>query len=264
MADQIPAGPWHDEPELWDTAVLNDVECPGICKVEISRGNKWDEKKSKGSHGAEREYSGAEPAKVKLSIVTWTSAHHATMRERVLPIVEPVPGKKKVDAVQLQHAVAIARSVSAFTVDDVDGPAVSDGKATWKISGTEYRPPTTKNATGTAKGGKGGANAAKVAGSCVDLTLLYAQAAAAAESAKRRRDQIRAQLAGLGTDENTIVSGVDPQVFALQEQYMAAAGEYEAQALNRDTIAAQMQAVCGSNAAPSTFGSTTSSAEAAA
>ncbi|MBK6515806.1 MAG: hypothetical protein IPG04_17325 [Polyangiaceae bacterium] len=262
MAEQIPAGPWHEEPELWDTAVLNDVECPGICKVEISRGNKWDEKKAKGSHGAEREYSGAEPAKVKLSIVTWTSAHHTVMREKVLPIVEPVPGKKKVDAVQLQHAVAIARSVSAFTVDDVDGPSVSDGKATWKISGTEYRKPSTQNATGTAKGGKGGNP--KLAGSCVEMTQLYALAAAAAEAAKRRRDEIGAQILAYGGAPGDTISSALAGLDALQEQYTAADREYQGYSGNRDTIAVQMKAVCGAFAPPSSQSSTTSSAEAAA
>ncbi len=263
MAEQIPAGPWHEEPELWDTAVLNDVECPGICKVEISRGNKWDEKKAKGSHGAEREYSGAEPAKVKLSIVTWTSAHHTVMREKVLPIVEPVPGKKKVDAVQLQHAVAIARSVSAFTVDDVDGPSVSDGKATWKISGTEYRKPSTQNATGTAKGGKGGNP--KLAGSCVEMTQIYALAAAAAEAAKRRRDEIGAQMLDIGYDGGLADQLIpDAQIAALQAQYDAADREYQGYSGNRDTIAVQMKAVCGAFAPPSSQSSTTSSAEAAA
>lgn len=266
MADLIPAGPWHDEPELWDRVVFGDVEAPGIATVEVTRSNKWDEKKAKGSHGGEREYSGADLAKIKITIVTWTSEQHAEMRDKVLPLVEPVPGKKKVDAVPVQHAVTILRGVSSVTIDEVDGPSVSDGKATWKIDAKEHREPETSNATGTAKGVPSAA-AAKAAGSCADLTQLYVQAAAAAEQAKRNRDAIQVQLQALGYagGEGDSVDP-DPQVQALRQQWVQADGVYDAQALSRDTIAVQMQAVCGSGAAPSSTGkfTGTSDAEAAA
>jgi hypothetical protein len=248
MAEYVPAGPWHDEPELWDRLVLGDVEVPGISKVEVSRANKWDEKKSKGSHGGEREYSGADLAKVKITIVYWTAEHHAELRDKVMPLVEPVPGKKKIDSIRLEHAVSIMRGVGAVTIDSVDGPSVSNGQGTIKIDATEYRAPETKNATGKA-GGAGKSNP-KAAGNCADMTLLYVTAAGNAEAAKRRRDQLGLQLQQQGYDGGLADQLIpDPQWAALKAQYDAADAEYQGYATNRDTLAVQMQAVCGASAA---------------
>jgi hypothetical protein len=158
----IPAGPWHEQPEFWDRITLADRQWPGLATVEVSRANKWDSKKAKGSHGQEREFSGVDAAKVKIRIRIWTSEQWAEITSDLLPTIEPSPEKAKVDSITIGHAVASARKVQRITVDVVKGPS-EEADGTWAIDidATEYRAPATKNATGTATGkGTGGGNPA--------------------------------------------------------------------------------------------------------
>lgn len=164
---KIPLGPWHLQPELWDTLKIGEHEVPGIATCEITRANKWDSKKAKGEHGQEREFSGAEAAKVRITAKFWTEEQWAGVVDVILPIIEPNPEKKKIDSISISHAVAAARKVSTITIDSVDGPRVDGGIGTLTIEATEYRAPSPKNATGTATG-KGGYTSTK-SGSCQDL-----------------------------------------------------------------------------------------------
>lgn len=163
---KIPLGPWHVHPELWDTLKIGEHEVPGIATVEITRANKWDNKKAKGQHGQEREFSGADAAKVRITIKFWTEDQWLAFVEKILPVIEPNPEKKKIDSVALSHAVAAARKVDRVTIDSVDGPRIESGLGTVVIEATEFREPSPKNATGTAtgKGYSGGKP-----GSCQDL-----------------------------------------------------------------------------------------------
>ena len=161
MANIIPPGPWNVFPEQWDRVVLADYEWPGLATVTVSRANKWDSKKAKGSHGEEREFSGVDPAKVVITIKFWDfDAWYQIVVSDLIKTVEPDPGKTKVDSITIGHAVAAARGVTRITVDSVDGPTkVEEGIWSFTVNATEYRPPSTKNATGTASGSGGGSSA---------------------------------------------------------------------------------------------------------
>lgn len=174
MADQIPNGPWHDTPDDWDKVELAGKVWPGLAMVEVRRANKWDTKKAQGSHGAEREFKGSDLAPVRIEIRYWTTEHHEQVRE-YLPDIEPTPGKAKQDAVSIKHAVTILRKVESITIDDIDGPKVSNGIGTITITATEYRKPTSENATGTASGRNGPGNPKNAQGNCNTLYQQYAQ-----------------------------------------------------------------------------------------
>lgn len=176
MAEQIPNGPWHDTPDDWDKVELAGKVWPGLAMVEVRRANRWDTKKAQGSHGAEREFKGADLAPVRIEIRYWTTEHHEQVRE-YLPDIEPVPGKAKQDAVSIKHAVAILRKVESITIDDIDGPKVSNGVGVITITATEYRKPTSENATGTASGRNGSGSPANAQGNCAVLADQYARAA---------------------------------------------------------------------------------------
>src|SRR5688572_28043397 len=94
--------------EVWDRVTFNDVECPGLARVTVARGNKWDTKKAQGSHGAERNFKGADLASVKIQIKLWEQQDYVDFNTTILPLLEPDPGKKKPDAVAVGHAVAWA------------------------------------------------------------------------------------------------------------------------------------------------------------
>lgn len=177
MADQIPFAPWHEFQDAWDKLVLNGKEWPGIAMVEIDRANKWDTKKAQGSHGAEREFKGADLASVRITIKLWTSDHFDVMNgSGLLADIEPDPGKKKQDAVPIQHAVAALRKVTSITVDSVSGPRLEGGIGIISIAATEYRAPSSDNATGTAngRGGTGGNKANQAAQASSDCASLKA------------------------------------------------------------------------------------------
>lgn len=168
MGTPLPLGVADAEPELWDTVVLGGKESPGLAAVTVSRANKSDEKKAKGESGSTKEYSGADTAKVNVSIKYITAAEHEEFLKEILPVIEPNPEKKKVEAISISHPVATARSVKKITVDKVDGPNKSgDGIWEWTIEATEFRQPSTKNATGTFKGGPPKSNG------CRDLAAHY-------------------------------------------------------------------------------------------
>jgi hypothetical protein len=169
----IPAGPWDINPALWDKLVIDDREWPGLATVEIARANKWDDKKTKGEHGGEREFSGTENASVNITIKFWTDDHWTLVRDELLPIIEPLVEKTTPNSHSLSHAVSDARKVKRFTVDRITGPTRSEiGIWTIKVEATEYRPPSDKNATGTVSGSGTGTGA--VSNNCQDLANQYA------------------------------------------------------------------------------------------
>lgn len=151
MAEQLPRLPWTGEGyKLWDFVTVGGKECPGLAVVKFKRSNKWDDKKAKGSHGGERNFSGADLGKGSLTVTMLTEEQHEKFKADILPQVEPVPGKKKADAVSIGSPILAVRSVAAVTIDDVDGPDTSNGKIVYTIAFTEQRAPEKKNASGLA------------------------------------------------------------------------------------------------------------------
>ena len=197
MADQIPNGPWHDTPDDWDKVELAGKVWPGLAMVEVDRANKWDTKKAQGSHGGEREYKGADLAPVRIEIRYWTTEHHEQVRE-FLPDIEPVPGKKKQDAVSIKHAVTILRKVESITVDNISGPKVSNGIGTITITATEYRKPTSEHASGTASGKFVGGDPRNAQGNCATLQDQYAHAVGSYATESARLNSLMAIAASNG------------------------------------------------------------------
>lgn len=157
--------------EVWDRVTFNDVECPGLAAVTISRSNKWDTKKAQGSHGAERTFKGADLASVKIQIRLWTADDYVAFNENILPLLEPDPGKKKPESVALGHAVAWSRSLRSITVDSVSGPDADPvGIVTYDIDATEYREPDKTLAQG--KPGAGAGNGATCQQLAAQLVIL--------------------------------------------------------------------------------------------
>lgn len=192
----IDPAPWDEDARYWDTLELGGVEWPGLAVVDIQRSNKWDTKKAKGSHGGEREFNGADLAKVKIQLRAWTSEQLATIFADCLPLVEPTPGKEKLDAVALGHPVAAFRKVSQVTIDSISGPRIQERMAVWDIDATEYRPPETKNASGTASGkGAGGNFNPKNTSNCDDIAFQIRVANDTISALSAQRNALEQELA---------------------------------------------------------------------
>lgn len=151
----IPPGPWHEYPQLWDVLQMENKDWPGIAKVTVSRAHKWDEKEAKGSHNQTRTYAGVQAAKGTITITFWTSEQDDEITKDFLPMVEPDPTKDKARVLKVGHATFYKRKIKIITVDNVDGPNVEGGLATYTIDWTDAEQPSTKNATGTAKTNQG-------------------------------------------------------------------------------------------------------------
>lgn len=149
MTEILP-GPWAEFSDVWDTLYLGGKEWPGIAKVTVTRANKWDEKKAKGSNNADRTYTGTEPAKIKIELRFWNAAdQYDVLVSECLPIVEPEDEKKRKDPLDISHAVTQARKVAKVTVDSVSGPD-DNGDQTWTftIEASEYKAPTAVSTSG--------------------------------------------------------------------------------------------------------------------
>lgn len=153
MSEPMPFGPADADPTLWDTVIIGDVPFPGLATVEVERGNKRDDKTAKGQHGSDDEYSGAENATVRIRLRYLTQADDDDFDRNCLPIIEPNPEKKKVEAKSISHPAAAKRKVSHIKIDNVSGPVITNGVYEWSIDATESRPPSPKNATGSMKSG---------------------------------------------------------------------------------------------------------------
>lgn len=218
MPEYIPAGPWDENPELWDRLSVAGREFSGLATVDVDRSNKWQTKAAKGSHGAERTFGGVELAKVRIEYRVWTSEQYAELIDELLPILEPDPTKGKRDAIAIGHAVATARKLTSITVDGIAGPKRAEpGIFALYIDATEQRPPASKNALGTAKGGSG-----KSLSPCQALEEQYRDnRAKAAASRAKAAELFKALDFGGAILQNDITNSLDAILRSIEIQQKA-------------------------------------------
>lgn len=234
MTEILP-GPWAEFSDVWDTLYLGGKEWPGIAKVTVTRANKWDEKKAKGSNNADRTYTGTEPAKVKIELRFWNAAdQYDVLVSECLPIVEPEDEKKRKDPLDISHAVTQARKVAKVTIDSVSGPD-DNGDQTWTftIEASEYKAPT------VVAGPKGGGGKSKPSPgiSCDELNSqhsYYLSDLANLEVDRRALAQDLANAEAMG------VFGA-AEVIVVQSKIMSIDNRIEAARANLQNIVATMQ-----------------------
>lgn len=143
----------------WDVATLDGLEIPGLVRVEVKRGAKYDEKAAPGQSGAKVTFKGFETAKVTLTVRLWTKSQEDSFNTSVLPLIDPLPGKEAPKGMSFVHTAASLRRIDGILVEDVDGPKISDdGFQDWTISAMEYRKPAPQQGTP----GKGGSECAQL------------------------------------------------------------------------------------------------------
>lgn len=171
MTEYVQPSPSDEFPDVWGTIVLAGRQWPGRARVTCSRANNWDRPKAQGEHSAEDKIKGTDQAKLVIEIEYWEASHDDEITHDLLPLIEPSPGKEKLKAVSISHAVTLRRKVAEVTIDDISGPVKDDnGLFKYTIQATESRKTTGKNATGTAGGGGSGTGADTV---CALLRKSY-------------------------------------------------------------------------------------------
>ncbi len=251
MATYILPAPWDEDGEFWDRIEINAVEWPGRATIDIVRANKWDTKKAKGKHGGEREFNGADLAKVKIQICCWTTAQMLGLVD-LLPTIEPNPGKEKPDAVSITHPVAIIRKCLTVTIDNVS-TKVTDKMMVVDIDATEHRPPEAKNATGTASGKGGSGFNPKNTSGCDDLffqlSILYAQSSEIAQA--KASNKLRQEAAEYDPD------GISGDLGSLQAEYATLDAQHNEVGSQIVSVIEQQNALKCSTQVPSASSSTT-------
>lgn len=125
--------PWHTE--NWDTGHFDGEEVPGLMTMTPKRGPKWDRKPVAGQTGETQTFKGWNNADFKIEIRTWTRAQYDDFISRILPIIEPEPGKEAPKEVGIDHPIARARKIESFRINDIEGPKAEfdKGYTVWTI-----------------------------------------------------------------------------------------------------------------------------------
>lgn len=125
--------PWHTSD--WDTGIFDEETVPGLIHVEIDRGPKWDRKPVKGQTGETQTFGGWNNADMKIRVRTWTTSQYEDFLARIIPILEPDPGKDAPKEIGIEHPTASARKVQSFRVAKLKGPIANfkDGYTEWDI-----------------------------------------------------------------------------------------------------------------------------------
>jgi hypothetical protein len=141
---------WHDAPEVWDTLVLNDRPWPGVARVKVKRGRKYDRKEAGGANGETQTFKGTKAADVDITVRVHKKDWEAVQAE--LEYIEPFVGKAKVQPISIGHAVTAVRKVLTIQIEDVEGPDNGeDGVATFTIKAFEASKTNKANGSGTGK-----------------------------------------------------------------------------------------------------------------
>jgi len=141
---------WRAQPGLWDELMLAGRVWPGLAKITVKGGQDIDVKKAAGAHGAQLTYKGYAPKDVSIVLRFWTPEHWIEIQKR-MPDIEPKPGKKTLEPLDITHPVTKVRNVKAIAIKDITGPDESNVRNCYelKISAIEFFPPAKKKATVT-------------------------------------------------------------------------------------------------------------------
>ncbi len=144
---------WHQSPKVWDTLVVNDRPWPGVARLKIRRGRKFDRKESGGANGERQTFKGTRAADVDIEVRVVEPADFEALQIE-LELVEPFAGKDKITPVTIGHAAAAMRKVAAVQIEEIEGPDLNDGVLTLQLKCFEFSGgPSKANGTGTAKAG---------------------------------------------------------------------------------------------------------------
>jgi hypothetical protein len=231
MAELLQSVPGESH-DVWDRLELGGREWPGIAKLTISRGNKWDVKRAKGKTSANVTYTGSDPAKVKIVLQIWTSEQFEELVNGCIQLVEPEDEKKAQTPLEISHAIAITRGVQSVVVESVSGPD-DNGDGTWSMSidAMEYAAPVAVAPSG---GGKGGSGKPRAAGSddCKALAAEYAKQMAYLADFKQQANAKRIEAN----------EALDQYIVTADERYRDIAANLRGSAKSLDAFAANSRA----------------------
>lgn len=144
---------WHDDPDLWDSCELDDIACPGVTRVHVTRARKWDRKEVSGAHGETQSFKGTKAADVTIK-VRYTKATEWTAIQALLAHIEPEPTKQEPKPLTIKSPRTAVRGIYTIQVDTIEGPdAVERDIEELTINCFEFWPkPAAKHGSGTPKG----------------------------------------------------------------------------------------------------------------
>lgn len=171
---------WDENSEDWDQLILGKFLLPGVAKVSIKRGRKFDKKSAKGRNGATITDGGGEGAEVTIEL-SMTTAEQWDAWADAMAVLDPT--KAAPQAFDIYHPQAEAFQVKSVMIEYISADAPSNGIYTVKIKCAEWFPaPKGKSKSKLTTPGKSG-GAANVLDMARDKSL--AGKAAAFDQASR-------------------------------------------------------------------------------
>lgn len=144
--------PWpFDAPDLWDSLTLAGVGFLGI--VEVSGdpiGVELDIAKPSGRDGGTIRDKGTKLAKVKLTLSMWDAETWASW-DAMLPVIDPRRQVGRRTPVDVDHPALAQRGIGRVYVEAIGLPKIKDGTVTVEVNCIEFRPPSPRTTSRTAR-----------------------------------------------------------------------------------------------------------------
>jgi len=144
--------PWpFDAPDLWDTLTLAGVGFLGTAEVSGDPiGVDLDVAKPSGRDGGTIRDKGVKLAKVRFTLSMWDAETWASW-DAILPVIDPrrIVGRRT--PVDVSHPALAQRSIGRVYVESIGLPKVKDGSVEIVVNAVEFRPPSPRTTSRTAR-----------------------------------------------------------------------------------------------------------------
>jgi len=152
----LPVAWWGDDPDAWDTVLLDGVSLPGVCRVDAALERKVDSTSPPGSDGGTVRDKGYGLAKFKVTVTLWTREHLAFW-VRLGPLLDPRRRGRERRPTRIEHPALAGINITQAYLTGVTAlrPAHPKGSMEATLSFIEFAPATaparsvTKTATAT-------------------------------------------------------------------------------------------------------------------
>lgn len=144
--------PWpFDAPDLWDTLTLAGVGFLGTAEVDGDPiGVDLDVSKPSGRDGGTIRDKGVKLAKLKFTLRMWDAEGWASW-DALLPVIDPRRQVGRRTPVDAEHPALAQRGIGRVYVETIALPKVRDGLVDVVINAVEFRPPSPRPTSRTAR-----------------------------------------------------------------------------------------------------------------
>jgi len=179
-----PSTPWpFDAPDVWDTLTLAGVGFLGVAEVDGDPiGVELDVSKPSGRDGGTIRDKGVKLAKLKFKLAMWDLEGWASW-DALLPVIDPRRQVGRRTPVDVEHPALAQRGIGRVYIESIALPKVKEGAVEVLIHAIEFRPPSARPTSRTARRPAAGADLGNNADVFVGIERPAAPSTSAAATA---------------------------------------------------------------------------------